>query len=235
VSSVAHAITIDSLPPVCLLSLFLFPKKLRQFAHPTNPFSLPRGGWIAGFIHRHPPSPLGHRWQLGLGHPSLSFLASELRDGPRKLTNHQKLHVTPTSKLAMCWPPRHRLLSQPAIYEGIWCKLTPPPYSPASPLQFGPRPRLGGDWEHPAGVSAAARSILPPRASQPGAGPHGQCGPYGLGRGQATAWAEARSHVVCSIRCGWLGVNNSDAENDWLGFFSRIPFWFNSLEIGSNF
>jgi hypothetical protein len=50
VNSATDANIIDSSPLVILLSLFLFPEKLRQFVHPTELFSLPHGGWIAGFL-----------------------------------------------------------------------------------------------------------------------------------------------------------------------------------------
>jgi hypothetical protein len=64
------------------------------------------------------------------------------------------------------WPPPPRprhyrplrlcLLSSSAPYGESWCKWTPPPYSPTSPLQLGPHPRSGDDREHPTNVSAAA-------------------------------------------------------------------------------
>jgi hypothetical protein len=41
-------------------------------------------------------------------------------------------------------PLRLCLLSSPVTYDENWCKWTPPPYSPTSPLQLGPRPRSGG-------------------------------------------------------------------------------------------
>jgi hypothetical protein len=82
VNSATNTTIIGSSPPVSLLSVFLSPEKLRQFAHFNDPFSLPRGCQTIGFLCRCPPPSLGHRWQLYLEHPSLSFLDSELWDSP---------------------------------------------------------------------------------------------------------------------------------------------------------
>jgi hypothetical protein len=71
-------------------------------------------------------------------------------------SEHRELHMaastTPTTlPTAAPLPP---LIVGP--YGESWCKWTPPPYSPTSPLQLGPHSRSGDDREHPTNVSAAA-------------------------------------------------------------------------------
>jgi hypothetical protein len=105
VNSAADAIIIDSSPPVSLLFLFRSPKKIRQFAHPTDPFSLPHGGRIVGFfaatgrranpLRRQPrPEPL-----------CLYFIDFELRKGPEELKEHVDLHLVVVPRRN---PPRRR-------------------------------------------------------------------------------------------------------------------------------